>query len=106
MKRLKKGDAVIMKNGRDAGRMGKIIAVLGKEDKIVVDKLNIIKRHMRPTRDNPKGGVIEKPIPFLAAKAMLVCPNCDKPTKVKTQYLKQGEKVRVCKKCKEVIDKQ
>lgn len=105
MKRLKKGDTVLMKNGRDAGLSGKIMTVLSKDNKIVVDKLNICKKHMRKTRDNPQGGVIDKPMPFLASKAMLVCPSCNKPTRPNYRILGQGEKVRVCKKCKEVIDK-
>jgi len=106
MRKLKKGDTVMMKNGRDAGNKGKIITVLGKENKIIVDKLNIYKKSMRKTRENPQGGIVEKPLTFIASKALLVCPSCNKPTRINYKILGQGEKVRVCKKCKEVIDKQ
>lgn len=94
---LKKGDTVILLQGKDKGKKGKIIRVA--DEKIIVEGINVAKRHQKPSR-NFQGGIIEKPIRFFASKAMLVCPRCSEPTRVAR---KDG--VRVCKACSEIIDK-
>ncbi len=102
--RIKKGDNVIILSGKDKDKKGRVISVLTKKEKIIVEGVNIIKKHQKPTRKYPQGGIIEKenPIPF--CKVMLICPKCDKPTRIGANILEDGRKVRVCKKCKEVID--
>lgn len=97
--RLKKGDTVIVISGRDKGKKGKILRVFPQKGKITVERVNVAKRHQRPTRTF-QGGIIEKVVPIQAGKAMLVCPRCHEPTKVNIK-----NQARVCRECQEMIDK-
>lgn len=101
---VKKGDTVHVLKGNDAGKTGKILEVLPAKGRVVVDGVNIIKKHARPTRTNPQGGVIERPGSIHAANVMLVCPKCNEPTRV-TRQREAGQKSRrVCKRCGKSID--
>ncbi len=101
---IKKGDLVLVIAGKDKGKRGKVISVLPKEEKIVIEGINMVKRHTRPTPKNRQGGIVEKPAPLFKCKVMLICPRCNQPTRVKYSFLESGQKVRVCKKCNEIID--
>ena len=101
---VRKGDTVEVIRGDDAGKRGKVLQVFPREGRIVVEGVNIQKRHTRPTRTNPQGGVIEKPGPIDSSKVMLVCPGCDKPTRYRRQRSGDGELVRVCVRCGKLID--
>lgn len=101
---IKKNDTVILLAGKDKGRKGKVINVLPKEEKVLVEKINVVKRHQRPTRDF-QGGIIEKPLPVPRSRVMLVCPRCSKPTRIGVKFIEDNKKVRACKKCQEIIDK-
>lgn len=99
--RLKKGDTVVVISGRDKGKKGKIIKIY--DNGAVVEKVNIVHRHQRPTK-NFQGGIIEKPMPLDPSKVMLVCPRCNEAVRVR--FIKiEGMPVRKCASCKEVIDK-
>ena len=102
---VKKGDKVVILSGKDKGKEGKVIEALPKKSKIVVEGVNKVKRHTRPTQKMPQGGIIVKEAPFHSAKAMLVCPACDKPTRIAKTVLANGKTARTCKKCGEIIDK-
>ena len=102
---VKKGDKVLVLYGKDKGKTGAVIQALPKKGKAVVEGVNKVKRHTKPSQSNPQGGIIVKEAPVHAAKLMLVCPACDKATRVKSNVLANGGKVRVCKKCGETIDK-
>ncbi len=100
---IKKGDTVLVLSGKNNGKKAKVTRVLTKSGKLIVEGVNVAKRHQRPTR-NFQGGIIEKPLPIAASKAMLVCPRCSEPTRVGVK--ESGDKrVRICKKCEEIIDK-
>lgn len=101
---VRKGDRVQVRSGVDAGKRGKVIEVIPSKGRIVVEGVNIQKRHTRPTRENPQGGVIERPGPIYSSKVSLVCPNCDKPTRYGTERSKDGEPKRICRKCGKSID--
>nr|WP_156779943.1 50S ribosomal protein L24 [Ammonifex degensii] len=101
---VKKGDTVLVLTGKDAGKKGKVLRVIPEEQRVIVEKVNIVKRHMRPTRQFPQGGIIEKEAPIHASNVMLVCTKCGRPTRVGHRILPEGKKVRVCKKCGEPID--
>ena len=101
---VKKGDKVLVLSGKDKGKEGKIIMALPKKSKVVVEGINKVKRHTKPTQSNPQGGIIVKEAPLASAKVMLVCPHCQKPTRIKKVEV-SGSFVRACKKCGEVIDK-
>jgi large subunit ribosomal protein L24 len=102
--RIKKGDTVICLSGKDKGKKGKVLSVDPSSGKLIVEKLNIVKRHKKPGK-NFQGGIIEKPNPLDNSKVMLICPRCSKPTRVGTKVLEGGKKARACKKCNEIIDK-
>jgi len=101
---IKKGDMVIVISGKDKEKKGRVLKVIPKDEMVIVEGVNIIKKHQKPTRKYPQGGIIEKEGYLHRAKIMLICPKCDKPTRVGAKILEDGRKVRVCKKCKEVID--
>ncbi|QTA38692.1 50S ribosomal protein L24 [Thermosipho ferrireducens] len=104
-RKIKKGDTVQVLSGKDKGKVGEVIAVIPKEDKVIVRGVNVVKRHQRPNPQLRQGGIIEKEAPIYVSKVALVCPDCGKPTRVGFKFLEDGTKVRYCKKCGEVIDK-
>ncbi len=99
---IKKGDEVKMLAGKDKGRTGKVLDVISKDRKIVVEGLNIRVRFSRPKRQGDKGQRLELPAPFDISKAILVCPHCGKTTRVAHEINDQGN-FRKCKKCGRVI---
>ncbi|HEY8541094.1 MAG TPA: 50S ribosomal protein L24 [Pseudothermotoga sp.] len=103
--RIRRDDLVQVISGKDKGKRGKILKVIPRENKVVVQGINMVKRHQRPIPQLREGGIIEREAPVYASKVMLVCPNCDKPVRVGAKFLEDGTKVRICKKCGEVIDK-
>ncbi|MEI7904098.1 MAG: 50S ribosomal protein L24 [Candidatus Firestonebacteria bacterium] len=105
---LKKGDNVQVISGDDKGKKGKILKIFPLEDretfKVIVEGVNFVKRHTRPNKQAQQGGIIQKEAPMYVAKLMLICPRCNKPTKIGKKTLKDGKKSRMCKKCSEVIE--
>ena len=101
--KLKKGDAIKVIAGREEGKTGKILKVIGKENKIVVEKLNLIKKHQRPDARG-KGGIVEKEAPLQTSNVMFVCNKCNVGIRIGSKLLDDGKKVRVCKKCGEILD--
>lgn len=100
---VKKGDTVLVLSGKDKGKQGKIIQALPKKDKVVVEGVNQVKRHTRPSATYPEGGIITKEAPLHVSKVMLVCPACNKASRTGKREV-NGKSVRFCKKCNEVID--
>ena len=100
---IKKGDTVIVLSGKNKDKKAKVIEVITKTGKLIVEGVNVVKKHQKPTR-NFQGGIIEKPLPLFASKVMLVCPRCSQPTRIGVKLSGEG-RVRVCKKCSEIIDK-
>jgi len=101
---IKKDDKVKVIVGKDKGKIGKVLKVVKKKNGILVEKINMAKRHSRPTAQNRQGGIIEKEMPIQWSNVMLMCNKCVKPTRVKMQRLEDGKKVRVCVKCGEALD--
>lgn len=103
--RIRKDDKVMVITGKDAGKIGKVLKILRKKDRVLVEKVNMAKRHIRP---NPylqqPGGIMEKEMPVHVSNLMVVCAACAKPTKVGYKYTEDGKKVRFCKKCNEVME--
>lgn len=104
MRKIKKGDQVIVITGKDKGKTGKVMEVRPKESRIIVEGVNIVKKATKPKPPANEGGIISIPAPIHISNAMLVCIHCKKPTRVNFSFNKEGKKVRVCKKCKEIID--
>jgi large subunit ribosomal protein L24 len=101
---IKKNDKVKVVAGKDNGKVGKVIKVDRKKDRILIENINIIKRHTRPSAQNRQGGIIESEAPIHRSNVMLLCNKCIKPVRIKMQQLDDGRKVRVCRKCNEQID--
>ena len=96
--KLKKGDRVKVIAGKDLGKDGVIMRVLPDKNKVIVEGVNIAKKHQRPTRATMQGGIIDKDMPIPVSNVALVCPACGKPSRVGYR-VEGGEKRRVCKKC-------
>ncbi|HEY7745798.1 MAG TPA: 50S ribosomal protein L24 [Desulfuromonadales bacterium] len=102
---VKKNDMVMIIAGKDKGKTGKVMRVLADKSRVVVESLNVVKRHSRPTRTNAEGGIIEKEAPLAASNVLLLCGACNKPTRTGIRILDDGSKARFCKKCNEIVDK-
>jgi len=100
--KLKKGDLVKVIAGKDKGKTGKIISFVPKKNRVIVEGVKIIKKHEKATQTS-KGGIIEKESPIDISNIMLVCPHCNKPTRIASKFLDDGTKVRACRKCNETI---
>jgi len=101
---IKKDDKVKVLAGKDRGKIGKVLKVDRKKQRILVENINIAKRHTRPTAQNRQGGIVESEAPVHVSNVMLMCNKCIKPARIKMQQLDDGKKVRVCRKCNEQID--
>jgi len=103
---IRKNDNVVVTTGKDRGKRGRVVRVVPEKNRLVVEGVNIIKRHTRPNpQKNVKGGVVEREAPLHASNVQIVCPECGKPTRIGKKILDDGRKVRVCRKCEGVLDK-
>ncbi|BBE30907.1 50S ribosomal protein L24 [Tepiditoga spiralis] len=103
--KIKNGDTVKVISGKDKGKTGKVLRVIPKYNKVVVENINVVKKHQRPNQQMREGGIIEQPSPIYSSKVMVVCSSCGNATRVGYKKLEDGKKVRYCKKCGEIIDK-
>nr|AMR07504.1 ribosomal protein L24 [uncultured bacterium] len=101
--RIKKNDKVKIIAGKDNGKSGKVLNIISAMDKIIVEGVNIVKKHIRPKKDGEKGQRVEIASPISVSNVMLICPNCGKETRVGYSIGEDGVKYRVCKKCKKNI---
>jgi len=102
--RIRKDDKVQVIAGKDKGKIGKVLKIMRKHDRVLVEKINVVKRH---TRGNPysgqQGGIVEKEAPIHVSNLAVLCDACAKPTRVGYKYTEDGKKVRFCKKCNEIL---
>lgn len=102
--RLKKDDKVKIIAGKDSGKIGKVLKINKKKGRILVENINIVKRHQRPSAQNRQGGIVESEAPIHWSNAMLMCNKCMTPVRIAMKVLEDGKKVRACNKCDELID--
>ena len=102
---IKKNDTVCVITGKDKGKSGKVSAVDSNKNKVLVENVNIVTKHQKPKSQQDKGGIFKKPAPIDASNVMVVCPVCNKATRVAHKEI-DGKKVRVCKKCGASLDKE
>lgn len=102
---LKKDDTVLVIAGKERGKSGRVVRVIGDRGKVLVERINMIKRHRKPAGPQNPGGIVEKEAPLDVSNVMLLCRSCDKPTRIGRKALESGAHVRVCRKCGEVVDK-
>lgn len=101
---VRKNDLVQVIAGKDKGKRGKVIRVIPKTQRILVEKLNLVKRHTKPGRMSQQGGILERENPLDVSNVLVVCTKCDKAVRTGRSFLADGRKVRVCKGCGEIID--
>ncbi len=97
MKKIKKNDQVLVLAGNDRGAKGKVLKVLSKESRVIVEGVNMVKKHTRPSQNLPQGGILEVEAPIHISNVKLIAPKANIPTRVGFKVLKDGSKVRVCK---------
>ncbi len=104
---IRKNDQVMIMAGKEIGKTGKVLSVNRKKQTVLVEKLNLVKRHMKPSDKHKQGGIVEKEAPINVSNLMIFCNKCTKPVRVGKKFLdeKNLKKVRYCKKCGEVVDK-
>lgn len=103
--KIRKGDMVVVITGKEKGKRGKVLRVLPGEGRLLVEKINIIKRHTKPNPKNQQGGIIEREGRIALSNVMLVCQHCAKATRVSMKPIEDGRKIRQCRRCGEIIDK-
>lgn len=101
--KIVKNDTVLILSGNFRGTRGKVLKVFPKQNRIIVEGINFIKRHTRPTQKNQKGGILEKEAPINASNALVICPKCSTPSRMGHKVLEDGKKMRVCKNCQEML---
>jgi large subunit ribosomal protein L24 len=102
---LKKDDQVEVIAGKDKGRVGKVLKVLPAKNKAIIERVNMIKRHTKPTEMNQQGQIVEREAPIHVSNLQLICPECTKTGRIGKKILEDGNKIRFCKSCGESIDK-
>jgi large subunit ribosomal protein L24 len=102
--RIKKDDKVKVLTGKDKGKIGKVLKVVKKTNRVVVENINVVKVHQRPSQAAPQGGIVDKAMPIDISNLMLMCNSCVKPTRIGMKQLEDGKRVRICKKCDQQID--
>jgi large subunit ribosomal protein L24 len=101
---IKKGDTVVVISGKEKGKRGKVLMLSSRGNRALVEALNMVTHHERPSQTNPQGGLVEKEAPIHASNLMVVCSKCGMPARMGLRELEGKTKVRVCKKCSEMID--
>jgi large subunit ribosomal protein L24 len=102
--KIKKNDTVLVIVGKDRGKKGKVRKAFPRKDEVIVEGVNMIKRHSRARREARQAGIIELEAPLDASNVMLICNKCNKPARVSYRFLDDGKKARICRSCNEVLD--
>lgn len=102
--RIRRNETVVILSGRDKGKQGKVQKVYTKKGRVLVEGLNIVKRHQKPTGTVRQSGIIEQEAPVHMSNVLLVCPKCNKPTRVHYNFLEDKTKIRICKLCQEAVE--
>ncbi len=102
--RIKKDDKVKVLTGKDKGKIGKVLKVVKKTNRVIIENINVVKVNQRPTQANPQGGIVEKNMPIHVSNLMIMCNSCVKPTRISMKLLENGKRVRICKQCNQQID--
>ena len=101
---IRKNDSVMVISGKEKGKTGKVLRVLPKEDSVLIERLNLVKRHSRPRGPQQPGGIVEKEASIPVSNLMIMCDKCNAPVRIGHKILTDGEKVRICRRCGEALD--
>ncbi len=102
--KIRKNDTVLGITGRDRGKKGKVRIAYPKENRLIVEGINMVKRHTKPAGEGRPSGIVEREALISAASVMLFCGKCNHPSRVGSRFLNDGKKVRICRSCQEVLD--
>ena len=102
--KIRKNDKVIVLIGKERGKIGTVLKVDPEKKRVIVEKINMVKRHAKPSAQTAQGGIIEKEAPLAISNVMIVCNKCTEPTRIGKRLLEDGSKIRFCKKCDESMD--
>lgn len=103
--KVKKNDTVMVVTGRERGKTGKVLRVMGDGGLVLIERLNLVKRHMKPRGMQAPGGIVEKEAPLHISNIMLMCDRCNAPVRVGRRQFEDGRRARVCRRCGDVLDK-
>ncbi|MDH4205248.1 MAG: 50S ribosomal protein L24 [Desulfobacteraceae bacterium] len=101
---IKKDDKVKVITGKDKGKIGKVLSLKNKNSRIIIENINMMKKHARASAKHRQGGIIESESPIHWSNVMLMCSKCVTPVRIKMKRLEDGKKIRVCSRCNEIID--
>jgi large subunit ribosomal protein L24 len=101
---IRKNDSVLVIKGRERGKTGKVLRVIPEKDAVIIERVNLVKRHSRPRGPQQPGGIVEKEASLRAANVMIMCDKCNAPVRVGHKVLADGQKIRICRSCNEALD--
>ena len=101
---IRKGDTVVVVAGKEKGKRGKVLRLLTKKDRVLIERVNMVKRHTKPSQKHPHGGIVEKEGSIDISNVRLYCPKCDKAVRTSVKLRDDGKKQRLCKQCGEVFE--
>ena len=101
---IRKNDSVMVISGKERGKTGKVLRVNPKEDAVIIERINVVKRHTKPRGPQQAGGIIEKEASIPASNIMIMCDKCNAPVRIGHKVLADGNKIRVCRRCAEALD--
>jgi large subunit ribosomal protein L24 len=101
---IRKNDSVMVIAGRERGKTGKVLRVLPEKDRVIVERVNLVKRHSKPKGPQQPGGIVEKEAAIHASNIMIMCDKCNAPVRVGQKILADGNKIRICRRCSEALD--
>ena len=103
-RRLRKDDTVMIIAGRERGKTGKVLRVLADKDRVLIERINLVKKHAKPRGVQQPGGIVEKEAAIHASNVMFLCDKCNAPVRIGRKVLADGTKVRICRRCNEALD--
>ena len=101
---IRKNDSVMVIAGKERGKTGKVLRVLIDKDAVIIERLNMVKRHTKPRGPQQSGGIVEKEAAIQASNIMIMCDKCNAPARIGRKILGDGKKIRICRNCKEALD--
>jgi large subunit ribosomal protein L24 len=101
---IRKNDSVIVIGGKERGKTGKVLRVMPDKDAVIIERLNMVKRHTKPRGPQQPGGIVEKEAAIHASNIMILCDKCNAPVRVGHKVLADGKKIRICRRCNEALD--
>jgi len=101
---IRKNDSVMVVAGKERGKTGKVLRVIPEKDQVIIERVNLVKRHTRPRGPQQPGGIVEKEASIRASNIMMMCDKCNAPVRVGRKMLTDGKKIRVCRRCGETLE--